>query len=278
LLCHGQLYLGPTLGSRLSTLTYFDDRAKDEYKALPAFGFDVGFMMSRRIKDRFCLNAELIYSQKGKIVKGKTDPFTYNQNGQTKIGNPDPLYYNKQRNHFIELPIYYMLEFKRTVGKHAGMAGQQKAYKWFIGGGPTISYWLGGKGNLQSSWLKEDLIDNLKYKVVFNKDSLKQSEDAHVMNVTGPNRVQFAINLTGGIALEPVGFQKIVIAAHLELGQSFMAKKNPGVFPGSNADQDVLRAKYHSLRLSVSYLFDTKVEDKKRGKSTNKASNKKKRK
>jgi Outer membrane protein beta-barrel domain len=270
-----QLYIGPSLGARLSTVTFFEDRAKNDFKSLPAFGFDLGLMVERRIKGRFCLNAQLIYSQKGKIVKG-TSNAVFDINSQA----PDPLYQNKQTNRYIELPIYFNLEFKNNVGKSEGMAGTLKSYKWFIGGGPTISYWLGGKGKLQSSNVKEDLqMKNMAYKINFRSDSIQNLTDITKMYVTNPNRLQFAINITGGIALEPVGFQKIVIAAHLELGQTFMSKGNSGYFPGSKVDHDELKAKYHSLRFSVSYLFDTKIEKSKQGKSTikNKGASKKKR-
>lgn len=268
-----QLYIGPTAGMRLSTVTFFDERAKNDFKALPSFGFDAGLMVSRRIKERFCLNAQLMYTQKGKYIKGGLDSLPFEI-------KPDPRYRNKQTNRFIELPIYYMLEFKNSVGKAPGMAGKSRSYKWFVGGGPTISYWLGGKGALQSSSLQEVFVNELDYKIVFKKDnsSLSQTADADKMNVTDPNRFQFALNLTGGIALEPVGFQKIVIAAHVEIGQTFFSKGDPGYFPGSNVNMDVLKAKNHSLRISVSYMVDTKIEDRQRGKSTIKNKNTKKRK
>jgi Outer membrane protein beta-barrel domain len=283
-----QLYVGPTVGTRLSTVTFFEDRAKHEFRSLPAFGLDAGFMVSKRIKDHFLLNIECIYSNRGKNIKGKTEPFQYNFNGQVRVGNPDPLYRNRQRNHYIELPISYLLEFKNSVGKESGMAGQQKSYKWFIGAGPTVSFWMGGRGKLESSWLREDLIDELGYGIVFKSDSIHNLIGNDKMFVANPRRFQFALNFTGGVALEPVGLQKVVIAAHLELGQSFIGKRIPekalngepedGYFPGSNVDRDALRAKYHSLRFSVSYIFDTKIENRKRGKSTikNKSTSKKK--
>lgn len=269
-----QLYIGPSLGARLSTVSFFEDRAKNDFNSVPAPGFDVGFMVSRRLHNSFYLTAQLNYSQKGKIVKGSSKG-AFEQGGQP----PDPLYKNTQTNRFIELPIYYMIEFKNTVGSKSGQAGIIKSYKWFLGAGPTVSYWLGGKGKLQSSWLKEDFIDEMDYRIVFDSDSLHKMKGADKMYVGDANRLQFAINITGGIALEPVGFQKIVLALHLELGQSFLSKTSFGYFPGSNVDRDELKSKYHSLRFSVSYLFDTKVEKAKRGKSTikNKKSSKKKR-
>jgi Outer membrane protein beta-barrel domain len=258
-----RLYIGPTMGARLSTVTFFEDRARRDFNSIPAPGFDFGLMISRRIREKFYLNAQLIYSQRGKHIVGPEN-YVFDPN----IQGPDPLFKNIQTNRYIELPIYYMLEFKRTVGSGEGMGGKMKAYRWFIGAGPTVSYWMGGRGKLQSSWLKEDLIDHMKYKTVLRTDSLDQPGGADKMLVTDPNRFQFAINFTGGIALEPVGFQKIVISAHLEIGQSFIGKNNDGFFPGSKVDRDELQAKYHSIRFSVGYLFDTKIEKKKRGKST----------
>ena len=275
LISYAQFYVGPSLGTRLSTVTFFEDRAKNDFNGLPAFGYDFGVMVSRRMKDRFCLNAQLIYSQKTKLVKGTSNPIF-----PVSTQAPDPLYRNKQTNKFIELPIYYMLESKNTVGKESGLAGQLKAYKWFVGAGPTISYWLGGKGKLKSSETIEFTpIGHVNYTVAFKNDSIQNLQGDNKMYARDANRFQFALNFTAGIALEPVGFQKIVIAAHLELGQTFIGKNLPGYFPGSKNDSDELKARYHSLRFSVGYLFDTKIEKRKRGKSTikNKSTSKKKR-
>jgi hypothetical protein len=247
-----QLYIGPSFAGRVSTVSFFETRNKADFNARPGLGFDAGLMVSRRMKEKYILNAQLLYSHKTKLV----------------VGESDPLYKNKLVGRYLELPIAYTLEFKRNMGEtHAGLS---KTYKWFVGAGPTVSYWMGGKGKLQSSELKEVFIDHLDYKVTFNKNNneLTSENAGNTLNVTDPKRFQFSLNFTGGVALEPVGFQKIVIAAHLEIGQTFFSEENLGFFPGSEVDFDPQRSRFHSLRFSVGYLFDTQIEKRKRGKST----------
>jgi Outer membrane protein beta-barrel domain len=252
-----QLYIGPALAGRVSTVSFFEPRSKEDFDAAPGFGFDAGLAVSKRMKEKYCLNVQLLYSRKNKITKGGSGEFA------------DPLFKNHLHNNYLELPISYTLEFKRSVGgNHAGMA---KTYNWFVGAGPTVSYWMGGKGKLSSSEVQEDLVvSQVAYKVRFNMDSaqLVNARGAHIMNVSNPNRIQLALNFTGGVALEPIGFQKIILAAHLEIGQTFFAKTNDVNFLMSKNDNDPQRANFHSLRFSVSYLIDTKIENRQRGKST----------
>jgi hypothetical protein len=208
-------------------------------------------MINRRMKEKYSLHVQLLYSKKTKVVYGELDPN----------------FRNRLTNNYLELPITYTIEFKRLVGET--QAGMTKSFNWFLGAGPTVSYWMGGKGNLKSSNLIEDLqFTGLDYKVAFGADAATLETQTDLLNVTRANRLQFSINFAGGIIVEPAGFQKIILTASLELGQSFIAKENNGFFSGSNVDLDPQRAKFHSLRFSVGYVLDMKLESRQRGKST----------
>ena len=245
-----QLYVGPSFALRGSSVSFFEQRNKKEFSSRPSLGFDAGLMVSRRMKERYTFNAQLLYSRKTKLI----------------FNELDPIYRNHQQNNFLELPLTYTIEFKRLVGQ--AQAGMTKSYTWFMGAGPTVSYWMGGRGTMKSSYLKEQLIEELDYKIVFNEDSTRFATSTNLLNVTNGNKLQFAINFTGGVILEPVAFHKIILSAHLEVGQRFLAKSNEGRFSDNVSDFDPQRAKFHSIRISASYIFDLKLEESHRGKST----------
>lgn len=259
-LSQAQLYIGPAIGLRGSTVSFFEQSNKKSFRAAPGFGLDAGLMVSRRMKEKYTFNAQLLYTTKTKVVYGRDVE-----------GASDPLYKNHMHNRFIELPMTYTIEFKRLVGETK--AGLSKSYYWFLGAGPTVSYWMGGKGKVYSGNWHEAQLPEQTYKVAFGLDSAALKSRPGLLNIAGANRFQFAINFTGGVILEPDGLQKIIISGSLEIGQRFMADNNSGYYTSSPVDLDPQRVKFHSVRLSVGYVLDTKIEDRKRGKSTVKNKN-----
>lgn len=252
-LAWSQLYVGPAFGLKGSTVTFFEKRNKEEFRGAPGLGFDAGIMVMRRMKEKYSLHAQLLYSQKTKVVYGEAPTA--------------PNFRSRTVNQYIELPITYTIEFKRLVGET--QAGMTKSFNWFLGAGPTVSYWMGGKGNLRSDNLIEELrFEGMDYKVAFGVDSATLNSQFNLLNIKRANRLQFSVNFTGGVIVEPVGFQKVIITTSLELGQSFMAKNNTGYFTGSPVDFEPMRTKFHSVRFSVAYVLDMKLEGRQRGKST----------
>jgi hypothetical protein len=261
---YSQLYIGPVAGVQVSRFSLFERPVREKYKSIPIPGFNVGVMASMKVRDHFFLYGSLVFSERGKLMKGKEDL----------------LYQNTSYLRYIELPLYYTYELVEKSHKYVGKGGHVKSYKIFIGGGPTIAYWLGGSGKLKSSNLKENKIEQLPYQIIFSHEDtdLNEEEYGNKMNVSDPNRFQFGINVTVGAAFEPARNQKLIAAVHLELGQTFLSRSTDGFFPKTFVDQDPLRGKVQSLRMSVSYLLDTKFSERSKGKSISDRTNKRKRK
>jgi hypothetical protein len=239
-----QILVGPVAGPQVSWVSFDDKGNKSKYNQYPTVGFHGGFGFSFRVHKTFFLHTALLYSQKGKHLTGKEDEFL------------------KQRTNyrFIEMPMYYTVEFKHAVGK-------TRQYKWFLGLGPNVSYWMGGRGSLEDTQLNENLVERVNYKVVFNQGAPGDFADDE-MNVNDPNRFQFGLVFAGGIVLEPLGYQKILITLRYELGHSFMSPTGKGQFNLTNEYEDDMRVRPQGFRLSFSYLIDLKTEESKKGKST----------
>lgn len=241
---NAQVLVGPVIGAQSTWIVFDDKDYKDFNTVIPSFGFHAGGNLSFRVQKRFFLHTSLIYSQKAKTIEGKVDP---NLN-------------NKLRNHFIEMPIMYTVEFKGYAGKG------NKEFKWYLGAGPNISYWMGGSGKISSSELLEVNIEQLKYKVVFNKSYEEQKEDQ--MNVNDPNRMQLGLNLSAGIVFEPLTDQKYMLTARYELGHSFYSATGNGTLKQAIEYEDVMRVRNQGIWISLAYLIDLKTDQRKRGKST----------
>jgi hypothetical protein len=250
-----QLLVGPVGSVGVSKVFFFDNSLNGAYKTQPSLNFDAGIMGSIVIHKNYVLNAQLLYSYQSKHVVGTDNPYS---DAQFKFTS------NMQ---YIQLPIFYVLEFKSLSKNPAGHGGRIKTYNWFIGGGPTISYWLSYKSTMHSSNLLENNIDHINYTAVFGPDNsgVQQPITSTKEYIPDANRFQFAINITGGLAFEPVGLHKIVTFAQFNIAQSFFAKSDVSL---PTYDVDVMRAKNHSFKISIAYLLDTKMETSKKGKST----------
>lgn len=236
-----QILVGPVLGGNYSWTSFRDKDLKKAYGMTPVPGFHAGAHLAFRVRKRFFLHTSLLYASKGRILKGETD---------TRLRNSS--HYN-----YIDMPINYTVDFK-------GKVGRSKEFKYFLGIGPNVSYWLGGKGTLYNSDFEENNLEELSYKIVFKKSTDRQKADE--MNIENPNRLQLGLNFVAGIVLEPAPRQRVMVSIKYELGHSYLGKSN-GIFQNTYF-QDPLQSRNQGLRLSLAYLIDLKVEERKKGKSS----------
>lgn len=240
----GQILVGPIAGPQVSWVSFDDKNNRNLYRQSPTIGYHAGFGLSFRVHKTFYLHTALLYSQKGKRFDGKSDE----------------LLKFTGRYRYIEMPMAYTVEIRRNVGK-------TKQYKFYFGLGPNVSYWLGGKGTLENTQLSEILVNKIDYKIVYDKGAPGDFAD-NEMNVNDPNRLQLGLNFQGGLVLEPLGYQKILMSVRYELGHSFFSQTGRGEFNLTNEYTDDMHVWMQGFRLSFSYLIDLKTEESKKGKST----------
>ncbi|MEP6736413.1 MAG: outer membrane beta-barrel protein [Chryseolinea sp.] len=174
---HGQILVGPVAGGNYSFTSFGDKDLRSLYKVRGVYGYHVGGHLAFQVRKRFFLHASLVYSTKGRDL-------TDDEHGVK----------SRSQYNFIEMPVAYTVDFKIKTGT-------SREFKYFLGIGPNISYWLGGKGRLKDANLLEDNISELHYKISLKENSGSQNE--HTMNVSAPNRTQFGLNFVAGLAFEP---------------------------------------------------------------------------
>ena len=236
---------GLKAGSQLSWFAVDDPKYKSVATVHPTPGFHAGLVLAFKVKDRYFLNTEYIYSQKGKSVKGKADPHL----------NDKVVY------HHIDIPILFSMHFKGNLTK-------SREFKWFINAGPNISYWLGGKGVIKSGDLIENGISELKYKIAFGTRPDHNNPD--ILYLKDVKRLQFGMNIGGGFLLEPGNKQKVIIDFRYEIGHTRIGTSESSQFMVPADYKDSLKGRNKGLRLSLVYLFEFTSDRKERnkGKST----------
>lgn len=236
--------VGAKVGPQLSWVSIDDPQYKTVADVRPTAGFHAGFVLAFKVKDRYFLNTEYIYSQKGKNAKGKLDPDLH-----------DKVVY-----HHIDIPILFSMHFKGKL--------KTRQFKWYINAGPNTSYWLGGKGVIKSGDLIENGFSELKYKIAFGTRPDHNNPD--ILYIKEANRLQFGMSIGGGLLLEPIGKQKIMIDFRYEIGHTRIGTTQSSQFQVPADYQDSLKGRNKGIRLSLVYLFEFTSDRKERnkGKST----------
>ena len=253
-----QILVGPVVGGQMSWVTFQEKENRSLYSSKPSLTFSAGGSLSFRMTKRVFLQTSLLYTQKAKDLKGRIDPH----------------FSNKAKMNFIDLPISFTKEVKMRFGK-------QRYYNLYFGAGPTVSYWLGGRGTVTASDLNENTVNppnyDLPYKVTFHENA--EEIPFGTMNVTNANRIQLGLNVTAGIVFEPMRAQKFMFTFRYEAGHSYFAQDTDGDYglQGILFYEDDMQSRPQSAGFSLFYFIDLKTEDRNKGKSTSKIKVKRKR-
>lgn len=229
-------------GAQLSLFTSDDRTFRKSVKTQPRPGYHAGFVLSFKVKDRYFLHTEYLYSTKGKVNRGKIDKVL-----------EDRITYN-----YIEVPLLYNIHFK-------GSLGNTREFKWYAGAGPLFSYWLGGKGWINSDEFAENNFPPFEYKIRFGERG-EDLKDFDIIYMNDVNRFQLGFNMGGGILLEPANSGKIMVDLRFELGHSWMGTATSTDYVLPVTYDDSLKGRNLGLRFSVMYLFERNTDKKVRNK------------
>ena len=238
--------MGLKTGGQLSWVRSDDRNFREVVKITPVPGYNAGAVFAFKVKDRYFLHTEYLFSTKGKVVRGKVDEAL-----------EDRVTY-----HYIDVPILYNIHFR-------GSLGSMRKFKWYAGAGPLFSYWLGGKGRINADEFAENDFDPFDYKIRFGE----RGEDLGETNIIYMNdvkRLQLGFAIGGGILLAPQKNHKIMIDLRAEIGHTWMGTSTSADYVLPVTYDDNLKARNMGLRFSVMYLFETNLDKKVRnkGKST----------
>lgn len=235
---------GAKIGGQYDFVKMDEKSVTDTLKLSPGIGFNAGLVLSFKVRNRYFLHTEYLYSTKSKTVKGKIDPYLK----------------DKVTYHYFELPILFTMHFKGQLGKN-------KNFKWYAGVGPNIAYLLGGSGTVISSELLENNISELSYKIKFEaRKDYAHTDEVYYSNI---NRLQFGINLGTGLLVEPATKHKIMVDLRYTFDQTLFGKQKADYLIPHDYD-DELRFRSRGVRFSMMYLFEYNISKKERnkGKST----------
>lgn len=264
---YGQYWFGPKVG-----VSYIDHVYQE--KAYESDSFDVasnvnwqaGFAISYTASDMYAVYGELLYER---VHKDLTDKQTGGE-----------LVKAQMTNHFISAPIMLRI----TLGK--------VPFHYYVNGGPRIAYWVGGKGTHDLAAFDEfppvaDEDGNplpVEYTLKFNSANASP-DDFSTAYVSKPNRFQFGLTLGGGVYFDMQGGSRLQVDFRYTWQHSNMAtnsSEDTNLIRGSSGDLDYYRENMeyylNFATIGVAYLFSYDASLRRKGRSTSRESNKKKKK
>jgi hypothetical protein len=250
---NAQYWFGPKVGINYTNAVYQDPAIEGElYDVANDFDFHFGLALNYTATDLYSVYTELIYE--------KTDRHLVNK--PSNLASVTSNITNK----FITIPVMLRVSLGRLP------------FHYYVNGGPKISYWLASKGDIYLPSFEESVILDpvtgaaiepgpVNYKVTFNS-SKANGEDVYYMR--DPNRLQFG--LTGGAGA------RLMIDFRYTFGHSnlgFDTEADSFDYP-DDFYVDSFEYTTNTLSVSIGYLFGYNAQFRRKGRSTDKESNNKK--
>lgn len=260
-LIYGQYWFGPKIGISYIDHVYQEKAyERDSFNVSKDINLQFGGAFSYTATDMYSVYGEILYERVGKTLKDKATDGSVVRSSMT--------------NHFISIPVMLRVNLGKVP------------FHYYVNGGPRLAYWLGGKGSLYTQDLDEpapagrDEEGNalpLEYKITFNSDKVLEGEQGRAL-VSQPNRLQFGLTVGGGMFFDLANGTRLQLDfrytwVHSNMGTNSTRDDTNFSFDSYHENFEY----YHNIAtVGVAYLFGYNSELKRKGKSTSKESNKKK--
>ncbi len=239
-----QYWFGPKVGFHRTDHIYQATNYKsDSFNVKPNYNFQFGAVMTYQASDKYSVHTEVNFERYGKSLE--------NFEG-------DPQAISKSNSGFLTVPFVLRYNFGKAP------------FLFYINGGTKLSYWLYQNGTLENEFLQEGEPPILDYRLVFRDDS---STDFDRRNLERPNRLQYALLAGGGMYFDLANEARIMLDIRYSFGHSNMGFNGSRDFDFEPYVED-FEYRHNALSISVGYMFEYNAQLQRKGRSTNKLSNK----
>jgi len=243
---YGQFWVGPKFGGQLATHNYQSKTRLDSFDIKSDFNFHAGIAIDYQTEGRFGVHTEITYLRMGTQVVNKD---------MTAAGALLDIVDSRATHHFLTAPMLARVVFG---------TGQ---LKFFVNAGPRLSYWLGSSGNIEADELIEAGEMDIDYKVVYGSFNEFIGE-SNIQIIESPNRLQYALDIGGGIMFDISEEQRIMLDLRYSFGHSNMAFNEGNSLADLAEYQEDMEYRSNMFMFSVAYLIGYSPSMQKKGKSS----------
>jgi hypothetical protein len=218
-----QTYLGLRAGPNIARSAFQDSEYKRFNQSYFSPGFTAGILILNEANDLVGIQSDISYSMKRRLVRSSGNIFES----------------NRSQFHFIDIPLLFKINF--PVQKH----------DVYLLGGPQISFWLGGKGNLDVYDVNRDVINRFPYQFSFVSDFNAGSE----LKVPEANRVQLGLTFGAGWRFTINDIDYFGLELRYEIGHTQAgARGETDITPQGITDN--FKSTFHVLSVNGIYYFN----------------------
>jgi hypothetical protein len=239
----GQLHIGPKVGIQAYTPIYKDAVKYENISSQPGFGFNAGLGLDYNVNKVFSFYSELTYSRRGKYLSG---------------GIKD-IFVHKATYQYIEFPVLARLTYTGQIRK--------RYFKWYVNAGGSLNFWLSGSGYIKSFEYDESNVDRLDYTIKFHEKPENVIDDTFIIYLTDPSKIQAGLVIGGGLLFDVTPRHVLMTDLRYTFRQSWLGRDHD-IDVGLSEYYEDFRTMEHILNISVAYLFEYNLGEKRRGSTT----------
>ena len=243
---YAQFLIGPKAGgiynwSRYKNPTPFTENSIDSKNM---FGYNFGGVLIYSLTKQVAFHTEIIYARKEKVLQG----------GARELFSHNAIY------NYLEVPILLKYSFQR------------KYYKWYLQAGANFAYWINGKGRVKSFEYDEVGIEAYDYKIIFVAAS--ETNESSDIFVGKANRVQLGLDFGFGAFFNTFHPKhKFMVDVRFQYGHSWLADDN-FIDVGLDEYYEDLQSAFSGISVGIGYLLAYDMGQGRKGKSTDKQTQK----
>ena len=239
----GQLHIGPKVGILAYTPIYKDAVKYDDISSNPGIGFNAGLGLDYNVNKVFSFYTELTYSKRGKHLSG---------------GIRD-MFKHKATYQYIEFPVLARLTYTGQIKK--------RYFKWYVNAGGSLNYWVSGSGYIRSYEYDESNVDQLEYTIKFHEKPENAFDETFIIYLSVPSRIQAGLVVGGGLLFDINPRHVLMTDLRYTFRQSWLARDHD-IDVGLSEYYEDFRSMEHILSISIAYLFEYNIGEKRRGSTT----------
>lgn len=244
---NAQFWFGPKAGVNRNNFIYQASTYLDSFNVSPTYSFEAGGVMIYQASDMFSVQTELYYEREKRNLTGNSEV------GTSAVSSV--------KNSFLSAPALFRVSLDKGPTHY------------YVSGGTKLQYWLGGTGSVVAGDGEFVEPPSEWRKLVF-KNSKSDVVDG-VYAVPEGNRFQYALVLGGGVYFDLYFGGRLLVDFKYTFGHSNMGFNNNDDFKFFNYTEN-FEYRSNTLAVSLAYLFEYDMKEARKGMSTIKASNKKK--
>jgi hypothetical protein len=241
-----QLKFGPKASIQTFAPMYSDAILPSEFSVVPQLGFSVGAVIDYEITKRVSFYTELSYSKRGKKI----------------TGGINDMFKHVAKYNYIDMPVMLRVNFKGSTKKNDFM--------WYLSAGGMLSYWVSGKGTINSFELDELNLAAIDYKISFKSIDESEPNLDNKLYLAESNKIQAGLTFESGLYIPFKKRQHIMVSLRYTYRQSWLAG-DYNVDMGLGEYFEDFRTLEHVLSLNTAWLFEWDLGQGKKGRSTIKA-------